>query len=109
MKVDKRCNAYIGILEEIKKMLKFFLLVGPLRDPAMRERHWQTIRDKVGVQFVIDENLFLQNIWDLELGKVAEDVEEVADQAVQEAKMEKTLKLISETWVDIKFEYKQHK
>ena len=40
MKVDKRCNAYIGILEEIKKMLKFFLLVGPLRDPAMRERHW---------------------------------------------------------------------
>ena len=40
MKVDKRCNAYTGILEEIKKVLKFFLLVGPLRDPGMRERHW---------------------------------------------------------------------
>ena len=40
MKVDKRSNAYIGILEELKKWLKFILLVGPLRDPAMRERHW---------------------------------------------------------------------
>ena len=49
MKVDKRSNAYIGILEELKKWLKFILLVGPLRDPAMRERHWQTIRDKVNV------------------------------------------------------------
>ena len=109
MKVDKRSNAYIGILEEIKKWLKFILLVGPLRDPAMRDRHWQTIRDKVNVQFVIDSNLKLKNIWDLELGKIAEDVEEVADQAVQEAKMEKTPKQISEFWVDIKFEFQQHK
>ena len=54
MKVDKKCNAYIGILEEIKKWLKFLPLVGQLRDPSMRERHWDMIRKKVNNNFVID-------------------------------------------------------
>ena len=40
MKVDKKCNAYGGLLEEIKKWLKFIPLVESLRDPAMRDRHW---------------------------------------------------------------------
>jgi ATP-dependent protease Clp ATPase subunit len=61
------------------------------------------------VQFVLDANLKLKDIWDLDLGRIGEDVEEVADQAVQEAKMERSLKQISEFWVDIKFEFQQHK
>jgi len=47
MKVDKRCNAYIGVFEEIKKWLQFLPLISELRDPAMRERHWDSIRKKV--------------------------------------------------------------
>lgn len=109
MKVDKKSNAYIGILEEIKKWIKFLPLCGQLRDPSMRERHWDMIRNKVGVNFVIDENLKLVHIYKLELDKISEDVEEITDQASQEAKMEKTLNAIEEFWVDIKFEFQQHK
>lgn len=47
MKVDKKTNAYNGILEEIKKWLLFLPLIAELRDPAMRERHWNKLRDKV--------------------------------------------------------------
>lgn len=47
MKVDKKCNAYVGILEEIKKWMKFIPLCEQLREPAMRERHWDMIREKV--------------------------------------------------------------
>lgn len=47
MKVDKKANAYNGILEELKKWLLFLPLIAELRDPAMRERHWQKLRDKV--------------------------------------------------------------
>ena len=78
-KVDKKCNTYIGILEEIKTWLKFLPLCGTLRDPAMRERHWDMIRAKVNAPIVIDANLRLREIYDLELGKIAEDVEEVCD------------------------------
>jgi len=105
MKVDKKCNAYIGILEEIKKWLKFLPLCGQLRDPSMRERHWDMIRKKVSSNFVIDANLRLSDVYALELGKISDDVEEITDQANQEAKMEKTLNAIETFWIDIKFDF----
>jgi dynein heavy chain len=40
MKVDKKQNAYVGILEEIKKWLIFLPLIADLRDDSMRDRHW---------------------------------------------------------------------
>ena len=109
MKVDKRANAYLGILEEIKKWLIFLPLISELRDQAMRERHWNAIRAKVKVNFVVDNKLLLQDIYSLDLGQHKEDVEEITDQAKQEAKMEKTLAKLEETWKEIKFEFTQHK
>jgi dynein heavy chain, axonemal len=76
---------------------------------AMRERHWNAIRDKVKSNFVVDDKLLLQDVYNLNLGDYKEDVEEITDQAKQEAKMEKTLAKLEETWKDIKFEFTQHK
>lgn len=81
MKVDKKANAYAGILEEIKKWLVFLPLIAELADPAMRDRHWDDLKRKVGQQFTIDENLLLKDINELNLGKYQEDVEEITDQA----------------------------
>lgn len=47
MKCDKKCNAYLGILEDIKKWLVFLPLISELRDEAMRPRHWNAIKAKV--------------------------------------------------------------
>ena len=105
MKVDKKANAYAGILEEIKKWLVFLPLIAKLADPAMRDRHWADLKKKVGQEFTIDNNLILQDINNLNLGKYQEDVEEITDQAKQEAKMEKTLAKIQENWVDVLFEF----
>jgi dynein heavy chain len=49
MKVDKKANAYAGILDEIKKWLVFLPLIAELADKAMRPRHWDTVKEKVGV------------------------------------------------------------
>lgn len=49
MKVDRKCNAYGGILEEIKKWQNLLPLISELADPAMRDRHWDSLRAKVGV------------------------------------------------------------
>lgn len=81
MKVDKKANAYAGILEDLKKWLVFLPLIAELAEKAMRERHWNMLKEKVGKQFTIDENLLLKDIYDLELGKYQEDVEEITDQA----------------------------
>lgn len=58
---------------------------------------------------MIDDNLFLKDIYELNLNKYKEDVEEITDQSRQEAKMENTLNKLQQTWVDIIFEFKEHK
>lgn len=105
MKVDKKSAAYLGINDEIKKWLIFLPLIADLRDESMRIRHWNAIRKKVGVEFDDPEKLSLKDIFALNLNKYQEDVEEIADQAKQEAKMEKTLKKLQETWSNIKFQF----
>jgi dynein heavy chain len=79
MKVDKRANAYSGLLDEIKKWLIFLPLIAELADQAMRERHWDSIRAKVGKNFVIDDNFKLQGIYELNLQDFKDDVEEITD------------------------------
>jgi dynein heavy chain len=53
--------------------------------------------------------LLLKDIYDLNLGKYQDDVEEITDQAKQEAKMEKTLAKIEVIWKDVLFEFTPHK
>ena len=48
-------------------------------------------------------------IYDLNLGSYQEDVEEITDQAKQEAKMEKTLAKLEVDWAVVEFEFDPHK
>jgi len=109
MRCDKKCNAYQGVQEDIKKWLVFLPLISDLRDPAMRDRHWTALKNKVQKDFTVDEKLLLRDVYNLNLNKYQEDVEEITDQARQEAKMEKTLNKLEETWKDVTFEFSQHK
>jgi dynein heavy chain len=75
----------------------------------MRDRHWTALKNKVQKDFTVDEKLLLRDVYNLNLNKYQEDVEEITDQARQEAKMEKTLNKLEETWKDVVFEFSQHK
>ena len=57
----------------------------------------------------MDERLTLKDVFDLNLGKFAEEVAEITDQAKQEARMEKTLKKLEEIWAGIEFLLQEHK
>jgi len=109
MKIDKKANAYQGILDEIKKWLVFLPLIAELADDSMRDRHWDMIKKKLGAEFTIDDKLLLQDIYNLNIGKYQEDVEEITDQARQEAKMEKTLAKLDGSWNDVEFDFAPHK
>jgi dynein heavy chain len=108
-KVDKKSKAYLGLLDEAKKWMQFLPLINGLRDEAMRERHWDIIREKVNSNFVVDDKLTLKEIYDLNLGKIADDVEEVAEQAKQESRMENKLEEFEKNWKDVEFEFEDHK
>jgi dynein heavy chain len=68
-KCDKKCNAYLGILEDIKKWLVFLPLIAELRDDAMRDRHWQALKVKVQKEFEVNDTLTLRDVFNLNLNK----------------------------------------
>jgi dynein heavy chain len=69
MRCDKKCNAYLGIQEDIKKWLVFLPLISDLRDPAMRDRHWTALKNKVQKDFNVDDKLILRDVYNLNLNK----------------------------------------
>jgi dynein heavy chain len=54
-------------MKEIKKWLIFLPLIGELRDPSMRDRHWAMIQELVKKEFAVDDSLYLRDIYDMNL------------------------------------------
>lgn len=109
IKVDKRCNAYSGLMTNIKSWLTFLPLIAELRDESMRDRHWAALKKEIKKDFEIDDKLLLRDVYNLNLNQQAEAVEEITDQAKQEARMEKTLNKLEEIYSQVEFETQQHK
>jgi dynein heavy chain len=52
--IDKRCNTYVGINNDLKNWAVFLPLLGELKDPAMDskdDRHWNKVRELVKSSF----------------------------------------------------------
>jgi dynein heavy chain len=109
VKVDRKCDAYLGIQDVVKKWVTFLPLAGELRDPAMRTRHWTQLMELCGKSITVTPDILLRDMWNLELHKFSEAVEDTADQAKQESKMEKTITKISGEWAGVEFQYEAHK
>ena len=109
IKVERKCNAFAGITVTTKTWSIFLPLITQLKEDCMMPRHWDSLKKTIGHDFTINEHLKLQKLFDMELHKFSEPVEDIVDQARNEAKMEKTLKKIKETWDVILFEKTQHK
>jgi len=109
VKVDRKSDCYIGMQDVIKKWTIFCPLVGELRDPAMRNRHWSQLMELCGKQIVVSPNILLRDMWNLELQKFPDAVEDTADQAKQEKKMEDTLKKLTREWAEVEFLFDPHK
>ena len=109
IRCDKKSNAYLGLMQSIKSWLVFLPLIAELRDDAMRERHWTALKKEIKQDFNVDDKLTLKDVYNLNLNQQAEAVEEITDQAKQEARIEKTLNKLEEIYSAVEFETQQHK
>ena len=74
-------------------------LVVSLKNDAMKTRHWQKLMDVTGVTFDVSlRTLTLYNIFAMELHKYTAAIEEIINEAVQEAKIEQELLKIENFW-----------
>jgi len=105
-KTTKDSDAFLGLDKSVKEFLKTCPLVGALRHPGMRERHWEELMSVTETTFKIpssDKNMRLREILALNLHNFANEVEEITDKAVKECKQEDTLKNLEQTWSNINF------
>ncbi|XP_030749874.1 dynein heavy chain 2, axonemal [Sitophilus oryzae] len=97
------------ILEDTRAQVDAFRrtlpLLGDLKNPAMRPRHWEKVRKAVGIEF--DENspeFNLEAIYAMEMHKFAEDINEISNAATMELQIEKGLRAIVEIWNKMQIE-----
>lgn len=92
------------------KVLKDFIntipLITMLRSKAMRPRHWLLLKKATGKEFVPpyeDDDMQLGGLLGLNLHEYNESVEEIADQADKEEKIETNLEVLKNRWMSISF------
>ncbi len=97
----KDSSAYKGIETLCKDFLATIPLISLLGQEAMRRRHWVLLQKATGKNFPLPEdcpNLRLDDLLSLNLHELSADVEDIADQAAKEAKIESTLEQLSGRW-----------
>eukprot|EP00516_Mucochytrium_quahogii_P000925 CAMPEP_0203746968 /NCGR_PEP_ID=MMETSP0098-20131031/2236_1 /ASSEMBLY_ACC=CAM_ASM_000208 /TAXON_ID=96639 /ORGANISM=" , Strain NY0313808BC1" /LENGTH=4160 /DNA_ID=CAMNT_0050635227 /DNA_START=190 /DNA_END=12669 /DNA_ORIENTATION=+ len=98
--------AYKGLDKEVKNFLTTCPLIAQLGGNAMRERHWTALKKLVKKDFVSpdqDDSLCLSEVLDLNLHEFTTEIEDIADQAAKEAKMETALSKLERSWGTIRF------
>ncbi|CAG9772859.1 unnamed protein product [Ceutorhynchus assimilis] len=102
------------ILEDVRSQVDAFRrtlpLLGDLKNPAMRPRHWEKVKTAIGMDFDESSPEFnLEAIYAMEMHKFAEEIGEISNAATMELQIEKGLKAIVETWSNMKIEIVPHK
>jgi dynein heavy chain len=92
---------YNFIMTELDKFRKTIPLIMDLRDPAMRDRHWKELRYEVKVDFDETSDEFnLEKIFSLNLLNHEEKINELAENARKQLKIEIALEEIRRSWED---------
>ncbi|XP_075210256.1 dynein heavy chain 2, axonemal kl-2 [Lycorma delicatula] len=102
------------IIEHTRNRVDIFRRVIPLitdlKNPAMRERHWNSVKQIVNVDFDQNSPSFsLEAVIKLNLQEFAESINEISDAATREMQIENGLKVIKETWDNVVLDMVPHK
>ncbi|CAE8597984.1 unnamed protein product [Polarella glacialis] len=89
---------YRWLVEEVKNMSTVLPLVNDLHGETMRDRHWTSLMVVTQKTFEKGSDFCFKNLLDLHLHTFAEEVSEIVDQSMKEAKIEKKLAAIKNCW-----------
>ncbi|XP_035155786.1 dynein axonemal heavy chain 2 isoform X7 [Callithrix jacchus] len=83
-------------IEQFKRTMP---LISDLRNPALRERHWDQVRDEIQREFDQESESFtLEQIVELGMDQHVEKIEEISASATKELAIEVALQNIAKTW-----------
>ena len=101
----KGTSVYNAVTDEVNNFRESLPLIASLKNPAMKERHWDKISALTGVKIAANnpKAFTLGAIFAMNLSKYTEDVGEVVNEAKQELKIERDLRAITDKWAGTSF------
>ena len=115
-KLGKEVNnweVFSNLKEKVNQIKKTVPLLQDLRNPAMRDRHWNSIMDEIGKSFSTTSEYFtLDKIYELGLDQHTEVIASLSVAASKELSIEQGIQSIADAWVDCEMEvapYKEEK
>ncbi|KAI8893820.1 dynein heavy chain and region D6 of dynein motor-domain-containing protein [Globomyces pollinis-pini] len=95
------------VAESVKNKLEKFKvhipLITVLRNPGLRERHWQAISELLGQPVTPDASTTLTKILELNLGAQLPQLEAISDAASKEHSLQNTLSKMRDDWEPLVF------
>ncbi|XP_025202252.1 dynein beta chain, ciliary-like, partial [Melanaphis sacchari] len=107
-KIIRDWSVYEYIEDLIKTMMTSLRALSELQNSAMKERHWAELMNVTNVRFSIEKSTTLNDLLSLNLHVYEDDIKNIVDKSVKEMSMEKSLKVFTETWNAMSFEYQPH-
>ncbi|KAF0978551.1 hypothetical protein FDP41_002371 [Naegleria fowleri] len=95
----KDWGVYNTLVDKLKLISKVLPLVQELKNPAMRRRHWNELKDIIKQDFEENSKDFnFEKIFKLSLENYVDDISTISHRASQELLIEKEIKKISDIW-----------
>ena len=107
----KEWSAYKELKTEIDNFRDILPLVQSLKKPSIQSRHWKSIIDITGrdLNYEQEDAMYLKDLLDAQLLNHKEDIEDIADSADKQLKIQSQLLEIQSTWVDATFLFSKWK
>jgi len=108
----KEADAYRGLEQTAKQFLVTCPLISSLRQPSMRDRHWNMLTKVTGSMSAksnVSKELTLADILSLNLHLHVSTVNDITERASREATHEETLVALATTWKNVNFKVSSYK
>ncbi|KAK3733193.1 hypothetical protein QZH41_008554, partial [Actinostola sp. cb2023] len=103
-------NTVVPILKEkVEEMRHKLPVITNLRNPALKQRHWDQIEQIFSYHFKDDEPLTIGLLNKIDAFEHTESIEEVSGQASSEASLESILKKVEDSWKSSEFVVLPHR
>jgi dynein heavy chain, axonemal len=97
-------SVYLAVSDEVTSFKEAVPLIATLKNPAMKERHWDKIAALTGIRIAFNPKTFtLGSIFAMNLSRFTEPINEIVNEARQELKIERDLRAIADKWAATSF------
>ena len=109
----KDWEVFSNLKDRVNQIKRMVPLLQDLRNPAMRDRHWNSIMDEIGKSFsTTSQDFTLEKIYELGLDQHTENIASLSVAASKELSIEQGIQSIADAWVKLEIEvapYKEEK